>query len=108
MPQDEDPRAQYKLSPASFGQVLPLVYGTTMIPTPSLSRGRLVVNGSTWQQYQVVLGLCQGPISEVKSMWVSNGSEGDAGDAAQRIEWIRMTDAGASLQTGTINGHTGT
>jgi hypothetical protein len=106
-PRSEDPRTQYKPMAASYGQVLPVVYGTPLISAPALARGHVEAHGDVWRQHQLALGLCQGPIHSVRAVWLSDGAQQDT-TKTTKIEWARMVECGAVLQAGTLTGHTPT
>ena len=104
--QAADPRPRYFPRPASYGQMLPVVYGTTLVPAPALCRGRLEVNGDIWKQHQLVLALCQGPAAAVRAVWLFGGAEGETTAAGSvRVEWPRMVECGATFQAGALTGN---
>jgi hypothetical protein len=108
-PRAVDPsRSEYFPRPASYGQALPTVYGTTRVPALALSRGRLEIDGAIWRQYNLVLALCQGPATAVRAVWLTEGGEGETTGARQRIEWTRMEECGATLEVGNLTGNDAT
>lgn len=99
-----DMRGQYQPRSATYGTVLPTVYGTTLIPALTYCRGRLEVKDETWKQHQLALGLCQGPVSAIQAIWMSDGTEADVTKSG-RILWSRAQACGFSLQPGNLTGN---
>lgn len=116
-PPGEDMRKKYAAQAANYGDVVPTVYGTTLIDAPAYSRGRVLVQRDAadpgvrptpgrpstsiqpWKQYGLALGLCQGPITAVQAIWMSDGSADDATKKA-RIPYSVAADCGLVLQPG--------
>jgi hypothetical protein len=99
-----DPRAGFRPRAASYGDPVPVGWGTFLCPAPAWHRGRTDVAAGTVLQHQLVLGLCQGPITAVHSLRISDGSE-DPSSLAD-VPWADVAARGASLQLGTLTGHT--
>jgi hypothetical protein len=99
-----DPRAGFRPRAASYGDPVPVGWGTFLCPAPAWHRGRTDVAGGSVFQHQLVLGLCQGPITAVHSLRISDGSE-DPSSLAD-VPWADVAARGATLQLGTLTGHT--